>query len=146
LIERPFLGAMSSRRRNSRRNTAAWIILTTLNFFSIFRKDIKNMALFRNYYRCAHCSYEWADEWSTIVDDDCRDCGARDMSPYESDDLTEVSERDGAEFVVLWSPKTAGHEPDYRELARFYTHAEAVAFLAGGAIFSRVAKFSRGVV
>src|ERR1700693_2504268 len=94
------------------------------------------MAWVRNYYRCAHCSYEWADEWSDMVDDDCRDCGARHMSPYESDDLTEVSERDDAEFVVLWSPETASHGPDYRELGRFDTHAEAEAFLWGGAIFS----------
>ena len=52
------------------------------------------------------------------------------MSPYESDDLTEViSEKDG-EFVVLWSPETAGHHADDRELGRFPTGGEAEAFLS----------------
>ena len=54
------------------------------------------------------------------------------MSPYESDDLTEVIEPDGTEFVVLWSPETAEHCADYRELGRFPTSAEAKAFLATG--------------
>jgi hypothetical protein len=54
------------------------------------------------------------------------------MSPYESDDLTEVvSEKDG-EFVVLWSPETAEHHADYRELGRFPTRGEAEAFLSTG--------------
>jgi hypothetical protein len=54
------------------------------------------------------------------------------MSPYESDDLTELIEPDGAEFVVLWSPETAEHSADYRELGRFPTRAEAKTFLATG--------------
>ena len=37
---------------------------------------------------------------------------------------------DGDEFVVRWSPETAGHYADYRELGRFPTRAEAEAFLA----------------
>jgi hypothetical protein len=52
------------------------------------------------------------------------------MSPYKSDDLTEVIEKDGAEFVVLRSPKTAGHFADYRELGRFATRTKAKTFLA----------------
>lgn len=67
-----------------------------------------------------------------MCDDDCPDCGARHMSPYKSDDLTEVIAPDGAEFVVLWSPETAEHYADYRELGRFPTRAEAKAFLATG--------------
>jgi hypothetical protein len=54
------------------------------------------------------------------------------MSPCESDDLTEVIEHDGGEFVVLWSPETAEHDPAYRELGRFATRAEAEAFLSTG--------------
>ena len=88
------------------------------------------MAWYRNYYRCDRCGSEWPDEWSCMCDDDCPDCGARHMSPYKSDDLTEVIEPDGAEFVVLWSPETAEHCADYRELGRFPTRAEAKAFLA----------------
>jgi hypothetical protein len=54
------------------------------------------------------------------------------MSPLESDDLTEVIAPDDDEFVVLWSPETAEHDADYRELGRFPTRAEAEAFLATG--------------
>jgi hypothetical protein len=54
------------------------------------------------------------------------------MSPYESEDLSEIiSEKDG-EFVVLWSPETAEHDAACRELGRFATRAEAEAFLATG--------------
>ena len=66
-----------------------------------------------------------------MCDDDCPECGARHMSPgSESEDLTEVIERDGDEFIVLWSPETAEHEPDYRELGTFSSRAQAEAFLA----------------
>jgi len=52
------------------------------------------------------------------------------MSPYESDDLTEVISEEDGEFVVLRSPETAGHYADYYELGSFATRAEAEAFLA----------------
>jgi hypothetical protein len=90
------------------------------------------MAWYRNHYQCARCDHEWSDEWSCMCDDDCPDCGARHMSPCDSDDLTEVIEKEGKEFVVLWSPETAGHDPAYRELGRFSSQAEAEAFLASG--------------
>jgi hypothetical protein len=67
-----------------------------------------------------------------MCDDDCSSCGARHMTPYDSDELTEVIERDRGEFVVLWSPETAGHDPDYRELGRFATREQAERFLATG--------------
>jgi hypothetical protein len=54
------------------------------------------------------------------------------MSPYESDDLTEVIAADGDEFVVLWSPETAEHDPEYCELGRFSSLPQAEAFLATG--------------
>lgn len=44
------------------------------------------MALFRNHYRCARCNRPWTDEWSTTYDDDCPHCGARHMSPCESEE------------------------------------------------------------
>ena len=54
------------------------------------------------------------------------------MSPYGSEDLTEIIEpRDGA-FVVLRSPETAEHEPDYRELAIFPTQEQALSYLRSG--------------
>jgi hypothetical protein len=51
------------------------------------------------------------------------------MTPRESDDLTIVIEPCGREFVVLRSLETAEHEPDYRELGRFPTQAQAESFL-----------------
>ncbi len=65
-------------------------------------------------------------------DDDCPYCGARHMSPFDSDDLTTIIEQCGGEYVVLWSPETAGDHADYRELGRFPTRAQAEDFLATG--------------
>jgi hypothetical protein len=47
------------------------------------------------------------------------------MSPYKSDDLTELVVPDGKEFIVLSSPHSAEHDPDYEELGRFPTQAKA---------------------
>ena len=44
---------------------------------------------FRNFYRCARCGHEWTDVWSAQCDDDCPRCGARHMSPYQSEDVEE---------------------------------------------------------
>lgn len=90
------------------------------------------MAWYRNYYECARCGYEWEDEWSCMCDDDCPDCGARHMEPYDSDERTEIISEEDGQFVVLWSPETAEHDADYRELGRFGTRAEAEKFLATG--------------
>jgi hypothetical protein len=65
-----------------------------------------------------------------MCDDECPHRGARDCSPVDSDDLTELVERDGDEFVVLRSPDTAEHDPDYRELGRFPSREKAEEFLA----------------
>ncbi|MGC2812924.1 MAG: hypothetical protein WA303_21465 [Bradyrhizobium sp.] len=54
------------------------------------------------------------------------------MTPFKSEDLTTLIEEDGREFVVLWSPETAEHEPDYRELGRFPSHEKALEFLSAG--------------
>ena len=68
------------------------------------------MARFLNEYTCYRCEYEWSDEWSSIVDDDCPKCGARHCSPDESTEMDEdqsfkvaVISSDGkkfAEFVI----------------------------------------------
>lgn len=87
------------------------------------------MAWFCNHYTCDRCGKSWDDEWSCMCDDDCPHCGARHMSPDDSDDLTEVIVRDRNKFVVLWSPETAEHDPDYRELGAFPTREKAEAFL-----------------
>jgi hypothetical protein len=51
------------------------------------------------------------------------------MSPFDSEDLTEIVEQDGKEFVAIRSPDTADHDPDYRELGRFPTYEKAQEFL-----------------
>jgi hypothetical protein len=54
------------------------------------------------------------------------------MSPYKSDDRTEVIEKREEAFVVFRSPNTAEHLPDYREIARFPTRKQAKAYLHSG--------------
>jgi hypothetical protein len=52
------------------------------------------------------------------------------MSPFDSENLTEIIEQAGREFVAIRSPDTAEHDPDYRELGRFATREKAEEFLA----------------
>ncbi len=42
---------------------------------------------FENHYRCPQCSKEWSDVWSATCDDTCPYCGARNISPYDSEEL-----------------------------------------------------------
>jgi hypothetical protein len=63
-----------------------------------------------------------------MCDCECPNCGARHMSPYTSDDLTMVVEPREAAFVVLRSPDTAEHDPDYHEVARFSTRELAESY------------------
>ncbi|MEX0806974.1 MAG: hypothetical protein WD688_27170 [Candidatus Binatia bacterium] len=88
------------------------------------------MAWFHNHYQCARCGAKWTDEWSAMCDDDCRACGARHMSPYDSDDLTEVvvPSKDG--FALLRSSDDAEATPDYQTVASFGTREQALAQLS----------------
>jgi hypothetical protein len=88
------------------------------------------MAWFRNHYDCDRCGGDWTDEWSCTCDDDCPHCGARHMSPTDSDNLTHVIEKRGRRYVVLWSPESAEHAPDYRELGSFPTRKQAMEWLS----------------
>ena len=47
---------------------------------------------FLNKYRCYRCGHEWTDVWSAQCDDDCRECGARHCSPFESEDIEDDEE------------------------------------------------------
>ena len=87
------------------------------------------MAWFLNIYHCDRCRRVWTDEWSCTCDDECPHCGARDMSAVESKDLTELIVPDGHEFIVIRSPESAEHDPDYEEIGRFATRVKAKAFL-----------------
>jgi hypothetical protein len=51
------------------------------------------------------------------------------MSPFDSEDLTEIIEERGPTFVVLRSPDTAEHTPAYADVGKFPTRARALAFL-----------------
>jgi hypothetical protein len=52
------------------------------------------------------------------------------MTPFKSENLTELVIQEGDHFVVLRSPETAEHDPDYEELGRFPTRQQAEEFLA----------------
>lgn len=87
------------------------------------------MAWFLNFYRCDSCSRIWTDEWSCACDDQCPYCGNRDMTPFNSEDLSELIVEERGKFVVLRSPDEAEHDPDYEELGRFTTRDDAKEFL-----------------
>ena len=88
------------------------------------------MAWFLNFYKCDRCGRRWTDEWSCTCDDECPHCGARDMTPFDSHDLTSIVEQERNEFVAIRSPNSAEHDPDYRELGRFPTREAAMEFLS----------------
>lgn len=90
------------------------------------------MAWFRNHYHCGDCGADWEDEWSCCCDDECPNCGSKNWSPHESDDLTEVIDSLEGAFVLLRSPETAGHYPDYEIVARFSSLAAAERYVANG--------------
>jgi hypothetical protein len=52
------------------------------------------------------------------------------MCLSKSEDLTELVVQEGDQFVALRSPDTAEHDPDYKELGRFPTRAQAEECLA----------------
>jgi hypothetical protein len=51
------------------------------------------------------------------------------MSPYDSDDLTELIEKREGHFFVYRSPESAEHDPNYEQIAKFPTLQEAEAYL-----------------
>jgi hypothetical protein len=58
---------------------------------------------FRNHYECSDCEHEWNDEWDSMCDDRCPECGTT-TSPSYSEDLIE----DGDEFDGTYQPEIAG--------------------------------------
>jgi predicted nucleic acid-binding Zn-ribbon protein len=87
------------------------------------------MTWFRNSYACPRCGHVWQDEWSATCDDDCPGCGARHISPSESEDLTEVIEDRGGQFVALRSADSAEDDPQYQCVGIFDTKDKARAAL-----------------
>jgi hypothetical protein len=87
------------------------------------------MTWFLNFYRCDRCRKIWTDEWSCTCDDQCPHCAFRDMTPFNSQDLTELIVEENGKFVVLHSSDEAEDDPDYEELGRFSSRDEAKEFL-----------------
>ena len=87
------------------------------------------MAWFRNHYLCDRCDSAWSSDWSCMCDDDCPHCGARHMSPFNSDDLTNVIRQRDSNFLVLQSPDTAEDTPSYKEIASFKVREHAEEFV-----------------
>ena len=40
--------------------------------------------MFEIFYVCYECNKPFEDYWSSCVDSDCPDCGARNVSPFDS--------------------------------------------------------------
>ena len=87
------------------------------------------MAWFLNFYRCDTCGRIWTGEWSCTCDDECPHCEARDMSPFDSENLTDIVAKDADGFIAFRSSDSAEHDPDYREVGRFPTREQAEEFL-----------------
>jgi rubrerythrin len=44
----------------------------------------------RSFYRCPECDYEWDDTWDSACDDECPECGTKNISPYNHEDLEAI--------------------------------------------------------
>jgi DNA-directed RNA polymerase subunit RPC12/RpoP len=85
------------------------------------------MSWFTNFYNCSECGGTWHDEWSATCDDDCPHCGARHMSPCDSDDLSVTVEGpdDEGNYTVMRSADDAEDSPDYQSVFRTNSKEEA---------------------
>lgn len=54
--------------------------------------------LLRNHYRCVSCGRVWSSLQASRCDDDCKGCGARGMSPFES---TAVGDTNASRIALL---------------------------------------------
>src|SRR5882672_11428463 len=93
----------SNRRYVSNFNICEIGDFSTSSLAEIIVCDLRRprMAWFLNFYRCARCKRIWTDEWSCTCDDDCPHCGARHMSPFDSENLTEFIMQEGDAFVAI---------------------------------------------
>ena len=44
------------------------------------------MPVFRNYYHCSECGYDWEDVWTATCDDRCSQCNTS-IQPEESEEV-----------------------------------------------------------
>lgn len=52
--------------------------------------EVKRIKGYLNFYKCPKCNNDWIDTWDCTVDDTCPCCGARDISPSESVDVSDT--------------------------------------------------------
>lgn len=45
------------------------------------------MNWYLNHYHCEECNISWSDEWCSMSDDTCPNCGVS-LTPVESEDLS----------------------------------------------------------
>lgn len=83
------------------------------------------MPWFINHYECDKCGCQWEDAWSAMCDDQCPNCGAKDMSPSDSIDKTLYINETDSEFQVYKMPHDATSDADYELIAEFDTREEA---------------------
>src|SRR5579863_2694718 len=83
---------MSGRRYANNCNICATKAFWNLYLAATIVCDHKElfMAWFLNMYRCERCEKVWRVEWSCTCEDDCPHCGLRHMTPFQSEDLTDV--------------------------------------------------------
>lgn len=40
-------------------------------------------------YECPNCGHEWQETWECACNDQCPECGTKDIEPYEYDEVKE---------------------------------------------------------
>lgn len=77
------------------------------------------LAWFNNRYVCPECRAVWDDSWSCGCDDECAECGTRDISPVSSEDVTVIMRpaSDGS-WTILQSAADADDGPYYVDVGR----------------------------
>ncbi|TPI84081.1 hypothetical protein FJ423_04720 [Mesorhizobium sp. B2-8-9] len=86
------------------------------------------MAWYLNSYHCYRCDQYWVEQWSCGCDSECPYCEARNVTALDSHDLSVLVVEEDHRFVVLASPPTAEHRPDYKPVGAFDTPTVAEAF------------------
>src|SRR5216683_2590309 len=93
-------------RTSNRKYVSNFNICVTADLLILFREETivcdprrPAMAWFLNFYKCDRCKRRWTDEWSCMCDDECPHCVRRDMTPYNSEELTTLIEQEGNEFI-----------------------------------------------
>jgi hypothetical protein len=62
-------------------------LLTTREVDVVGVVDTGKEREFLNSYLCHHCHHQWHEVWTATCDSTCPKCGARNVSPTQSDDV-----------------------------------------------------------